>query len=269
MPQFQAVIAPHTLSILPHPSNKEIIHSYKDLLEDYLQLADHIAKFKPDTIVIISPRGNCLLDGISINVPEKDKYIAKLGELEESDQTWEFDKANAHSITKRSREANLAIFEIPNDTLDYGTITPLRYLTSKLETKPELVYLTMGLIGAPKHYQLGKIIRKVYAETDKKVLFIASSALSHKLTKDSPGGYSRKAKGFENELRQDLRDQNYEAIQHFDVFLLDEVGELAIKPISTLLGFLSSQKLPLHEHTYCCPEGVGELLSSTFQLKTS
>lgn len=266
MSQFQGIIAPHPVGILPHENNKESLKLYEDLIKSQLELTKKVADFEPDTIVIISPRGNCLLEGITINIPQKNQYISLLEEINKPNQTYEFDKANAHLIHKHCQESNLPVFQIDNEILDYGAIIPLYFLTSKLEKQPELIYLTMGLVNAHKHYKIGKIIQEIFQESNKKVLFIASSTLSAKLTKTSPGGYNKNAKDFDQELISDLNEQNHEAIQNFDPFLLDEVGELAVRPISMLAGFLNGQKLKINKHHYCCPEGVGQLLASTFEL---
>jgi len=267
MPQFHGIIAPHPLSILPHEANSTIIGEYEDLIKNYLKLTKKVGEWQPDTIIIISPRGTCYLEGITIHNPTTNQFIAKLAEIKQSDLTFESDKNLIHSLLKHCQENGLTVIETDNETLDPGAIVPLFYQTKGLKKTPDLVYLNMGHIRPEKHFQFGQILNQLAHTSNKKVLFIAAADLSHKLTKASPGGYSKLGKAFDKEIREDLNQQNYERITLYDSFDMDEAGEAGVRPICAMLGFLQNQPHHLQEHNYSAPEGVGYLLSSTFTLR--
>ena len=88
--------------------------------------------------------------------------------------------------------------------------------------------------------------------------------------KISEGGHSFKGVGKEVErefqepyhsLVAKLQKQNSKVGNVFE-----EIGEAAIRPICTLLGFLQNTPHQFTEHCYLSPEGVGEMLASTFKL---
>lgn len=72
-----------------------------------------------------------------------------------------------------------------NDThyvWDYGTVVPLRYLVPK-EDIPVINLSVTSAANLEETYKWGQVISETLEESDKKVVFVASGALSHNLVR--------------------------------------------------------------------------------------
>lgn len=252
MPQIHGIIAPHPLAILPHAANKNIITQYEQLILGYLDLSLKVEQFKPDVIVVISPRGVIYLDQIGIVIPTDNKYIANLSEINQPDLNYEFDRIETNQLIKIAETKAFPFIRTAESKLDRGAIVPLFYLTRALTKKPELVSINSSYLSPEKHFEFGKLIAETYEKTNKKVLIIAAADLS-----------TGKKQKLDQELLNDLSENNYERITLYDTFELDETGEAGIRPIATLLGAINEQHLHWQNPTYIRPEQTGYLLIST------
>ena len=86
----------------------------------------------------------------------------------------------------------LALHEFPAGTLgerdpslDHGTLIPLYYICKKYT---DFKLVRIGLSGLPLalHYQMGQIIQAAVNKTGRKVVYVASGDLSHKMKEDGP-----------------------------------------------------------------------------------
>src|SRR5205085_9177189 len=81
--------------------------------------------------------------------------------------------------------------ETPHYKWDYGTFVPLQYL----DPAQRIPVVTMGtciLADLDECYRVGTAVRDAAAKLGKRVVFIASSALSHRLVRN-PASWSTEA----------------------------------------------------------------------------
>lgn len=94
------------------------------------------------------------------------------------------DEKLANELVKAGEEANLQVQGVndPYYIWDYGSVVPLRYLVPD-EDIP-VINLSVTLAASLEEtYKWGQVIAKVLRESDKKVVFLSSGALSHNLVR--------------------------------------------------------------------------------------
>src|SRR5699024_5057784 len=80
--------------------------------------------------------------------------------------------------------------------LDHGTMIPLWFL-NQYDRNYQVVRI--GLYGLPfsEHYRLGQCNQRAAERSEKRIAFIASGDLSHRLTKDGPYGYQEEGPAYD------------------------------------------------------------------------
>jgi 3,4-dihydroxyphenylacetate 2,3-dioxygenase len=94
------------------------------------------------------------------------------------------DEKLANELVKAGEEANLQVQGVndPYFIWDYGSVVPLRYLVPD-EDIP-VINLSVTLAASLEEtYKWGQVIAEILRESDKRVIFISSGALSHNLVR--------------------------------------------------------------------------------------
>ncbi|HEC21202.1 MAG TPA: AmmeMemoRadiSam system protein B [Candidatus Peregrinibacteria bacterium] len=263
MPIVAGVIAPHPPIIVPAVGKEQVKITEKTVL-GLLRLTEEIGEMKPEVVVVISPHGVIQLGGVSVRNPKDEKgFYGNLSQFgcEEVEMEFPVERKLTEEIVEKAGEEGIRIIEVDDNLLDHGVVVPLFYLTQKIPGV-NLVSLTISMEGAKKHFQLGKIIREICEKDPRKILFVASGDLSHRLIKDAPAGYNKEGKKFDEKLIKYLEKGNTEGVLYFDPFWLDEVGECGYRSICTLLGVMEGSGKKFQKYSYEGPFGVGYLVGA-------
>ena len=121
---------------------------------------------------------------------------------------------------------------------DYGTFVPLQYL----DPSERLPVVTMGtciLADLEECYSVGMAIRAAAEESRKRVVFVASSALSHKLVRDPASWPTEAHQALDHEFLGLLRaGRTGEARRFLPAYAEETLVEMGGRNIATLLGTL-------------------------------
>lgn len=190
---LMAAICPHPPIIIPEVGRSQTEKVEKTILA--LQtLSNNIVEANPETIVIITPHSDFdrnhfntyadkVLEGSFVNfgAPEA-KFM------------FENDIKFIESLASECEEYGLN--EISSKTpLDHGSGVPL-YFLAKAGYKGKIVVINYAAFGPEEHILFGEKIRETANKLDKKIVFIASGDLSHKLIPSAPAGYDPEAHFF-------------------------------------------------------------------------
>ncbi len=157
----------------------------------YERVAGEIAALRPETILISSPHAAMYSNCFQISpkrTAEGDfgQFGAPQVHFRES-----CDTALSDTIQRLSAEAGLPVISRGQRCaeLDHGTMVPL-YFIRKVYSDFKLVRI--GLSGLPleDHYRLGQVIQRAVEKTGRRVVYIASGDLSHKLQSYGPYGFA-------------------------------------------------------------------------------
>ena len=219
-----------------------------------------IKKNQIQTIVIMSPHGPMRYDRFTINL-EKDLSgsFADFGLIKNEFYDFKGDADLGKKILHHLQKENFPIDPIREDNIDYGSLIPLHYLSKNLPEKPKIILLTYTELDWNFHFGFGKAIRKVVDEEEKNIAFIASGDLSHRLSTESPAGYSPYGAKFDQTLMELLKKNEIEKIIRLNPEFCKEIQECGLKSIITALGLLSFNKVSFVKLAYEYPLGVGYL----------
>jgi aromatic ring-opening dioxygenase LigB subunit len=195
-------MAPGTFGIIaPHPPifvaevGGERRHVADASLQALADAADALAFYRPETVVLISPHAPMAADAFLVDA--SDRLNGTLDQFgDRNDYSWPGDPElaahivdclDADDVPCASREADA---RLRAGWADHATIVPLSLLRLAPETR--VVILSLSYLPYALHRRLGEIVASCAEELGRKVAFVASGDLSHRLTPDAPAGFSAK-----------------------------------------------------------------------------
>lgn len=260
-----AAICPHPPLLIP-TIGQENLNQIQNTVRALLNLEKKLVKAKPEIIIIISPHGPLASD--QFNILGEENLSGDFGQFDnwQTKMTFRNDLEIAGQIQKEASKNNLPIKLINKNILDHGMLVPLFYLTSgRLDNLP-IVGMGFSYLDYNTHFKFGQIIGKVAKSNKKRIAFIASGDLSHKLTSDAPAGYSEKGQKFDNKLVELLKEKKADEILKMDPSFAEEAGECGLRSIMVLLGSLQGLTYKPEILSYEGPFGVGYLVAN-FKIK--
>lgn len=249
-------------SIVPHPPilipgvGKENSEKLIATSEAFKQIEYNLYQSKVDTIIVISPHGDVQMDNFTINLSKR--FLINLEEFGDYTTKKELKGDTALGYTIKD-VSSLPVDLIHNEIMDHGSSVPLLMLTQNLANTKILPIYYSGL-DYEAHFEFGKIIRDVILTGNKRIAVIASGDLSHKLSKNSPAGYSSKGAKFDQKLIELLRSKKNQDIINMNPGLIEKAHECGLKSIIVLLGILNESNYSPKLLSYEYPFGVGYMV---------
>jgi len=191
-------ILPHPPVMVPSVGGKEGLKPIEKTVSAMLQVAKITSKLQVDTVVIITPHGSVYPDRISIRMPANGKLSGDLSAFGSSDGLdLEADLDLADDVITAAIDGGIKVIPIDDSELDHGVLAPMFYVNKGLPVGYKLVSMNISFAGYKTHFDFGRVLRKVFDKSNKKILFIGSGDLSHALTAYAPCGYSKEGAKFD------------------------------------------------------------------------
>lgn len=254
-----AAIAPHSPLLIP-TIGKEQIKKIEKTKQALNKLEEALYTTHPDTIIIISPHGSFFPDVFTINFCTD--YTTDLREF--GDLSTKIKFKGDHEIASRIRDATkhkgLPATMISEPNLDHGTSVPLFYLARHL---PNIKILQLGFSNLDKktHLNFGILLKEQIFSSNKRIAIIASGDMSHAIDSNSPAGFNKDGKEFDNKIRELLMSQNTTGFLTLDKKFIDNASECGLRSFLILLGILQGVNYKYQELSYESPFGIGYLTS--------
>ena len=254
-------IVPHPPLMVPDVGRGEE-KGISTTIQSMQNLADQLARQKPDTVLIISPHGVSYQDAMGILTAE-----SSIGNMHDwgvpgPDRHFNNDLELVAAIEKEAKAAGIPLKSIGETgyNLDHGVMAPMHYLIKAVQGIP-LLPLTFSWLPLNTHFAFGQAIGKAAAASGKRVALIASGDLSHRLIPGAPAGYDPQGKIFDRQLIDSLSSLDTHAILNMDESLIEHAGECGLRPVIILLGALQGLSVTPHVLSYEGPFGVGYLVA--------
>jgi MEMO1 family protein len=251
-----SAIAPHSPILIPQ-IGKDNLKQLELTKKSYIRLAHQLEISKAETIILISPHGQFLPSCFIMNIcPEYDCNFEEFGDF-----STKFTRLGNIGLAQKIRarmETRAPLHLISHKILDHGSSIPLFLLTQKL-LKIKVIPLTSSDLSNQDHFNFGKLLSSEILFHKDKIAVIVSGDLSHRLTKNSPAGFSPKAKKFDQKIITFLQQNKSEDIIKINQEELINIGECGLKPILILLGILDKIKKRPIQLSYESPFGIGYL----------
>ena len=252
-----AYMVPHPPMIIPQigrGTEKQI----QETIDAYRNVAREIASLKPETIIISSPHSVMYSDYFHIS-PGKNaagdfsNFRARDVRFQET-----YDEELVTRICSLSDAEDFPAGTLGerDRTLDHGTMIPL-YFIRQFYSDFQLVRL--GLSGLPlvDHYAFGRIIQKAVEDLDRRVVFVASGDLSHKLQSYGPYGYAKEGPQYDARVMDVCSRAAFGELLDFDESFCEKAAECGHRSFVIMAGALDGRAVDARQLSHQDVTGVG------------
>ena len=255
-----AMVVPHPPIILPevgHGEEKKIQWT----VDSYKEVAKRAVELKPDTLIITSPHTTLYADYFHISPGQSASGTFGNFRAPEVKITVNYDTEfiNNLSALAASTEFYAGTIGERNATLDHGTMIPLRFLEQAGIDFNDVKVVRIGLSGlsASDHYKLGQLIAKVADDLNRRVVYVASGDLSHKLKSDGPYGFVEEGPKFDSEVMDYLSAGDFLSMLRMDNNLCKRAAECGLRSFWIMSGALDKKAIKCERLSYEGTFGVG------------
>lgn len=268
MPLIYGAVIPHPPLIVPAIGNGEERKIAKTIAA-YQSVATQIAALSPDVIVITSP--HTILYADYFHISPGNQATGSFRTFGAPQLKIEVD----YAITFRAKLVEyLEACGYPAGTLgekspalDHGTMVPLWFLQEAGCHAP-IVRIGLSGLSLAEHVRFGKHLQTVIANSEQKVVVIASGDLSHCLTTEGPYGFTSEGPLFDRKIVDILTDGSFQKLFDLEETFCEAAGECGLRSIAILAGVLEGFEIEAKLQSYEGPFGVGYAVASFLPVRT-
>ena len=260
-------IAPHPPIMVPEVGRESSV-SVRNSIDAMAELTRRVIESGAESVILISPHAPL----------EVDSFVAYEGPEVYGDFTnfsapgTEFstpvDVELLTAITHAAEKENYQVLSLPDDLLDHGTAVPLYFLLRNGWSGP-VVALGYSFLSNEDHLRFGSCIARAVDTVGRRVAFIASGDLSHRLKPTAPAGFNPSAHLFDEEVVDSLNSNDPQRIVGIDPGLRKLAGECGYRSMLVAIGATSELPLTCEVMNYEAPFGVGYLVAQLTSELTS
>ena len=257
MPLVGAFIVPHPPIIIPEVGKGEDLKISKTV-ESLREVASRIAKLKPDTIIITSPHSIMYSDYFHISPGKTAQGDLRQFKAKNVSFQVKYDEEFVEALEAAAEREGIEAGTLgeKDSSLDHGTMVPLYFINEFLKDY-QLVRIGLSGLSIPDHYRLGRCITKTAEKLDRRIVFVASGDLSHKLKEDGPYGFSEEGVQFDNEVTEAMKEGDFLHFMEFSQDFCEKSAECGLRSFIIMAGALSGKAVKPELLSYEGPFGVG------------
>jgi len=209
-----------------------------------------------DAVVIISPHAPREPEAFGIRTGERLYGTLQAFGAPKEGVEFQIDTALATQIAHHAAQRGVQTAPVADSALDHGTVVPLWFFAEAGWHGP-VVALNLSLTDHLKVVELGEAIAAAAAGIGRRVAFIASGDLSHRLTSSAPSGFDARGAEFDLWLVDTLRRGGHRELLDFSPDLKKAAGEDALDSVLVGLGATGFNATSTEILSYEGPFGVG------------
>jgi AmmeMemoRadiSam system protein A/AmmeMemoRadiSam system protein B len=239
---------------------RESISGVRASIEAMAELTRRVIETGAETVILISPHARLEVDSF-VAYPGPHVY----GDFSNfhapgTEFSVRVDEELLAAITRAAASENYSVSMLDDDVLDHGTAVPLYFLLRN-GWHGQVVALGYSFLSNHDHLRFGSCIAKAVDQLGRRVAFVASGDLSHRLQPEAPAGYNPSAHRFDEEVIDALRTNAPERIVEIDHGLRRLAGECGYRSMLVVIGAASELPLSCEVMSYEAPFGVGYLVA--------
>ena len=221
-------------------------------------MADEIAALAPETIVISSPHSVMYADYFHISPgAHASGSFANFGAPGVSfevdyDERFAMQWANHAAVN----EIDAGVLGERDPQLDHGTMVPLFFITQKY-TDFKLVRIGLSGFSLATHYRMGQLVSTVAEELGRKVVYVGSGDLSHRMTEDGPYGFHPKGPEYDDRIMDVMGRGDFDELMDFDEALCQHAAECGHRSFVMMAGALDRKAVRIEKLVHQGVTGVG------------
>jgi AmmeMemoRadiSam system protein A len=252
-------IAPHPPIMVPEVGQESIV-GVIDSINAMSELTRRLIDSGAESVVLISPHAP--LEVSSFVAYEGPQVSGDFSRFNAPDTYFSLavDEELLAAIKDAAASEQFEITTLPEHELDHGTAVPLYFLLRN-GWRGKVVTLGYSFLSNDDHLRFGSCIRNAADEVGRRVAFIASGDLSHRLKPQAPAGYNPDAHIFDKQVVDALRSNDPQRIVEIDFNLRRLAGECGFRSMLVAIGAISELPLSCEVLSYEAPFGVGYLVA--------
>lgn len=252
-----AFIVPHPPMIVPEVgrgSERQI----EATTRAYEKVAEEIAAIRPQTIIISSPHSIMYRDYFHISPGRlASGSFANFGAPEVRFDVG-YDTDFVDSLTQEAEALHFPAGTLGErqSELDHGTMVPLWFILKKYDGF-KLVRTGLSGLDLIEHYEYGMLIKKVAEKEGKRVVYVASGDLSHKLQSYGPYGFSNEGPVYDSKIIDVCSRASFGELFDFDEAFCQKAAECGHKSFVIMAGALDGESVDANVYSHEDVTGVG------------
>jgi len=254
-----AGIAPHPPIMVPEVG-REAIAEVRSSIDAMADLTQRIIKSGAETVVLISPHAP--LEPSAFVAYDGPQLYGDFANFRAPTATThaELDEELLNEIAAAAEEQNLETVRIKGFDLDHGTAVPL-YFLQRNGWNGKVVALGYSFLSNEDHLRFGRCVSAAIEKVGRRVAFIASGDLSHRLKRGAPAGYNPEAHLFDEEVVDAIRSCATSRIVDIDQEQRRNAGECGYRSMLVAFGVAQGLDSNCEVISYEAPFGVGYLVA--------
>jgi len=250
--------------IMPHPpiARPEVGRGeekkIQSTLDAYREASKMIAEDAPETIVVVSPHSVVFSDAFYIAAGETwhgdlSNFLAP-----EVSLNLENDLELADEVVKLCQEAKIPVVytEQGTERPDHGSTVPLAFISEAYQGF-KVLRISPSFLPDETLLEMGRIIERAAAHVGRKITFLASGDLSHKLKEDGPYGFVKEGPEFDSQVTDIMKRCELKEFREFDEQFLDRAAECGLPGFIMMSGALENYHVTSEFLSYEGTFGVG------------
>ena len=252
-------IAPHPPIMVPEVG-RESASEVVDSIDAMAELARRVIDSGAESIIVISPHAPLEADAfVAYAGPEVFGDFSRFNALDTGFAA-RVDGELLAEIKRAAAARNYDVSLLAGPELDHGIAVPL-YFLFRNGWEGKVVTLGYSFLSNEDHLRFGSCIREAVDQLGRRVAFIASGDLSHRLKPSAPAGYNPDAYIFDEEVVAALRANSPDRIAEIDHDLRRLAGECGYRSMLVAIGACAELALSCEVLSYEAPFGVGYLVA--------
>ena len=251
------IMVPHPPLIIPEIGKGEE-QAIAATTKAYHEAAKELARWKPETIVLMSPHAVMYSDYFHISPGESasgdfGRFGAPQVRVEAS-----YDQALVDTIEALSGEEDFPMGTLGerDPSLDHGTAVPLYFIRQYL-TDFQLVRVGLSGLSLADHYRAGQLIARAALHLDRRVAVVASGDLSHKLSEEGPYGYAAEGPEYDRMVMDVMGNGEFGRLFDFGENFCERAAECGHRSFVIMAGMLDGLSVKARRLSHEGPFGVG------------
>lgn len=252
-----AFMVPHPPMIVPQVGRGSETQIQKTI-DAYTKVAEEIAKLRPETILISSPHATMYADyfHISPGIEARGSFSGFGAPAVSFTETYDAELVGRIEILAQETDFPAGTLGQRDRTLDHGTMVPLYFIRQKYDN---FKIVRIGLSGLPltEHYAFGQLIQQAVHATGRRVVYVASGDLSHKLQEYGPYGFTPEGPQYDARIMDVCARGAFGELFDFKEHFCDKAAECGHRSFVIMAGVLDGLRVEARQLSHEDVTGVG------------
>lgn len=224
-----------------------------------------LSQFDPDTVIVMSPHSQGFSDAFTVTTASRVAGTLGMFGAPQAGLDVPGDPTLAAAVLAAAERHGVAAVDrgvmgrFSPDDLDHGVLVPMCLLDPT--GRWPMLDLAFSMLPYADHAEFGRAVTEAARDAGRRVAFVASGDMSHRLLPQSNAGYSPRAHLFDEEVVRLVASGSFDALSGIDPDLIDEAGECGLRSFITLGGFLEGSGAATKVLSYEGPWGVGYMVA--------